>query len=137
MPHTFGCPHIFGCTPVCLDAPICLDPPCMFEHSYVWMPPVCLNTPICLHAPICFDAPCMFGRCLDAPCTYTAQRKHALSDCRGVHVPHTFGCSNVWMPLHVWTPSCMFGCPQYVWTPPICLDAFHIFACPPVYTQHK
>ena len=79
------CPHTFG-------------PPIL------WMPPVCLDAPICLvGAPVCLDAlklkknkmaEIQDGRyssglytknvvppiCLDAPCTYTTQRKHALSD---------------------------------------------------------
>ena len=35
---------------------------------YVWTPPLYL------------DIAHMFGQCLDAPCTYTTQRKDTLSD---------------------------------------------------------
>ena len=77
------CPY----APIHLDAPICLDAHCVFGCPYVWMPlvsmgapiclPVCLDAPLCLDTPICLDSPI----CLDdAPCTYTTQRKHALSD---------------------------------------------------------
>ena len=37
---------------------------------------------------------------------------------------------------HVWMSPCMFGCPPYVWMPPVCLDASicldtpHTFGCP-------
>ena len=58
--QTNGCPY----APIHLDCPpMFACTPCMFGHPpYVWM------------------APCMFGCSLDAPCTYTTQRKHALSD---------------------------------------------------------
>ena len=90
------CPHTFGCPPVCWDAPnvwmaSCVlrcphMPPCMFGH------PICLDAPVCFGVSLYWDAPCMlghchmfrfphmFGWCLDAPCTYTTQRKCALSD---------------------------------------------------------
>ena len=62
--------------------------------------------------------------CLDAPCTYTTQRKH-FCQTKGVSIcPHTFGCPlyvvispYVWMPSYAWM-SLMFGWPLYVWTPP-------------------
>ena len=82
-----GCPH----APIHLDSPICLDAPCMFGCAlYVWMAPICLDTPTYVWMPpVCLDIPHMIGHphvfgCppvyLDACCTYTTQKKHALSD---------------------------------------------------------
>ena len=100
--------HMFQC-PCMLDTPICLDAPCLFGHlhmfgcpHYVWTPPCMFGYPTLLdNTCICLDAPCMFGyphmfgclpvcldtsislyapNMLDVPCTYTTQRKHALSD---------------------------------------------------------
>ena len=122
--------------PVCLTAPICLNTSCMFgcpnmcghphmfgHHPYVWMHPVCLDTP------------CMFGWCLDAPCTYKTQRKHALSHQRVSICPIHLD------PPYVWMASCMFECPicvdtpvyldaPYVWMLLICLDTPCMFGCP-------
>ena len=91
VPCMFGHFPYVWMPPICLDTPcICLDIPCMFGH------PICLNTPICLDAPHVWMAHILKG-CpyapntfippyvwtpsifLDAPCTYTTQRKHALS----------------------------------------------------------
>ena len=71
---------------------------------------------------ICLDAPCMTGRCLDACCTYTTQRKHALSDWGDVHIS----------PIHLDAP-CTFGHPHifghypFVWMSLIPLDAPYIW----------
>ena len=97
---------------------------------YIWMPSVCL------------DIPHMFGFppvCLDVCCTFTTQRKHALSDW-GVHMPpyfwmpsvcldypHMFGCSLYVLMSH------MFRHDPYVWALP-CLDAHCIFGCHFVWT---
>ena len=79
---------MFGHIPVCLDTPVCLGAP-----IYVGSP-ICLDALICLDTlpPVCLDTIHMFvypqyvltppvclGDALDAPCTYTTQRKHALS----------------------------------------------------------
>ena len=100
-PNIFGCPHTFGCIPCIFGCPHMLDTSCVFGH-----PSVCLDAPSCMfgcphmfgYSPVCLATlcfeypeyvwtlpygwmpPCMFGRCLDACCTYTTQRKHALSD---------------------------------------------------------
>ena len=128
-PHTFGCPHMFGhpnmfgCpsfiyyTPCMFGCPIYLDNP-----LYVWMPSIFGHPPVCLDAPICLEAleylwillyvwmsPCTFGRWLDACCTYTTQRKHALSDWGGVL-----------MPPYIWMPPILLGCP-------VCLDTPHVW----------
>ena len=75
-----GCPSYVWIPPVCLDGLL-----------YVWMLPiclpVCLDTPICLDAPVCLGTPYVWDApgCLDTPidldalCTYTIWRKHALS----------------------------------------------------------
>ena len=79
--------------------------------------------------------------CLDAPCTYTTQRKHTLSDKGGVHMPHTFGCPHsLDAPVcldapHVWMAPYMFGCthmPSCMFGHPICLDALYVWV-PPVW----
>ena len=107
MPHTFGCPHRFGY-------------PHMFEcPMYVWMAPCMFGCPCMLglfpmfEFPLyawtnfyMFICPHIFGWCLDATCTYTTQRKHALSDYGGVHMP------------------------PYMWMPPVCLDATICLASP-------
>ena len=107
-----GCPydpHTFGCHPVCLDATICLD-----------APPVYLNAPVCLDAAICVDTPCMFGY---PPCVW-------IPTCMIGH-PH------VCIPPYVWMPPVCLGAPL-CWKPsvwldaPTCLDALHLFGCPPV-----
>ena len=123
-PHRFRCHHMLGyhlCVgmpPLCLDAAICLD-----------APPVCLNATLCLNTPICLDTPV----CLDVPiCLDTFI-------CLDAHLyvwtyPICLQSPYVWMPLYIWVPSifghpsvwldtpCMFGCPPYVWLPPVCLD---------------
>ena len=89
----FGCPHMFGHSQYVWMPLIYLDaPPVSLDTLYVWMPHmfgyslVCLGTPM-FGCPLnmgghshMFGCPHMFGRCLDACCTYTTQRKHALSD---------------------------------------------------------
>ena len=117
--------------------PICLDAPCMFaQPPYVWIPPYVWMAPSMFGYPLyvwttpkSLDSPCMLGFphifgwspvcldafsiCLDACCTYTTQRKHALSDYGGVH-----------MPPYIWMSN-MFGCPLYAWIP-------HMFEAPTV-----
>ena len=127
-----GCPY----APIHLDAPICMDGPVCLDA------PICL--PVCLDTLICLDTPCMLGHCymfrchpyvwmmFDTPCTYTTQRKDALSYWGGVHIlPY------IWMPpVHIQHKESMlcqtkgvsiyshtFGCPLCVWMPPVCLDA--------------
>ena len=122
VPHMFGWPHMFGHPQHMLGCPL-----------YVWISPICLDIPLCLDTSICLDAPCMFGWCLDTCCTYTTQRKHALADEGGVHMP-----PYICMTPYVWMATCMFGCPPYVWMHlvcfdgPICLDTTHRFGCFPV-----
>ena len=113
----FICPHTFGC-PLYVWIPLHLDTPCMSGHlSYIWMSPYVWMPPVCL----------------DAPCTYTTQRKACYVRLRGC--PYA--------PIHLDAPCMfgrphMFGCPQYVWMPPVCLDTHclfghpHIFGHPPV-----
>ena len=98
--------------------------------------------------PICLDAPIH----LDAHCTYTTQRKNALSHYGMSICPIHLDAPYVWMapcmvecphmcghPLYVWMPP-MFGCYLYVWMPPcvwtssVCL--YNVWM-PPVHTQHK
>ena len=54
----------------------------------------------------------MFGRCLDACCRHTEQRRQALSDWGGVHMH----------PIHLDASICL--------DTPICLDVPHTFGCP-------
>ena len=66
--HVWMAPYMFGCPP--------------YASLYVWTPPY-VWVPLfgfpCMHEhPHRFGCPHIFG-CLDAPCTYTTQRKHALS----------------------------------------------------------
>ena len=106
----FECPpHVW--TPPCLDTLLNVWMP-----PYGWIPPyiwalLCLDAPCMFGHPHMFGCPCMFGRCLDAHCTYTTQRKHALSRLRGCpYAPY------IWMP-----PVCL--------DTPICLDVPHTFGC--------
>ena len=100
--------------------------------------------PVCLDAPICLNTPCMFGWCLDAP-IHTQHKYSMLCHIKGVSIcTHTFGCPlYVWMLPYVWIPPvcldaphmfghtpCMFGCPLHVCTPPIWLDAPSMFGSP-------
>ena len=157
-PHMFGCllyihntkkacfVRLRGCpyAPIHFDAPICLDGP-----LYVWMPPICL--PVCLDIPHMFGCPCIVGHllCLDDPCMLG--HPHMLS-CPP-YVWMMFGCPLYihntkkgcfvrlrrcpYAPIHFDAPICLDG-PLYVWIPPVCLDASHmfghphIFGCPPV-----
>ena len=97
--------------------------------------------PICLDIPICFDVPYVWHAhifwmppvCFDdvwMPPVHT-QHKKIMVWLRGVHMPHTFGC-----PLYVWTPPVcsdgphMLDTPTYVWITPVCLDISHMFGCP-------
>ena len=93
-------------SPYVWTPPVCLDTPCMFACPYVWMLPVhtqhkesmlchTKGVSICAHTfgyPHNFECPHIFGYplyvwmppicggwCLEAPCTYTTQRKHAMS----------------------------------------------------------
>ena len=78
--HMFGCP-LYVWVPYVWMPPVFLDNPHMSGH-----PPVCLDASLYVWAsPMfgclpCVDAPLYVWRCLDASCTYTTQRKHALSD---------------------------------------------------------
>ena len=97
-------------TPVCVNAPLCLDAPCMFGwphmlpcmfgHPHMFGCPCMLGHPHIFRCPLCLDDVWMppvytqhkkacFVRLrgcpyapiyVDAPCTSTTQRKHALSD---------------------------------------------------------
>ena len=80
--HMFGHPPVGFDVTICLDAPpVCLDAPIWLDNPlYVWMPPICLDTPCKFGHPYIWMPPCMFRRCLDACCTYTTKRKHALSN---------------------------------------------------------
>ena len=151
-PHMFGCPlymhntkkacfvRVRGCpyAPIHLDAPLYVWMP-----PYVWMAPCMFGCPICL--PVCLDTLI----CLDAPCTCTTQRKHALSDEGGVHMPpymwmppvhqqhkesmlcqikgvsicpHTFGCPHMFgYPICLNAPLYVWMSP-YVWMTPVCFD---------------
>ena len=90
-PYIWMPPYVWM-PPICWDAPVCLDAcyvwmaPCILDAP-IWLP-VCLDNPICLDAPVCIGIPYVWMPpiCLDTPhmfrcpCTYTTQRKHALSD---------------------------------------------------------
>ena len=78
--HMFGCPHMFGCSLYIHNT----KKVCFVTLRGVHMPhkfvcPICLDVPIYFNAPHMFGCSHMFVRCLDAPCTYTTQRRHALS----------------------------------------------------------
>ena len=104
-------PCMFGWSPVCLNVPICLEQPVCLHAPHVWTPPICLDAPICLDTTHIFGYSHMFGYpavCLGCP-----------------HMCSTAG--------NTFQHAAMFGCPlyvlmpQYVWTPPICLDAPFMF----------
>ena len=82
--------------------------------------------------------PHIFGWCLDAPCTYTTQRKDTLSDKGGVHMPpyicmppvhkqhkESMLCQTKGVPIcpHRFRCHNMLGYHLYVGMPPLCLDA--------------
>ena len=71
-----GCPYV----PYIWMPPYVWILLCIFGHPYVWMPSEYVCTLPYVWTPPMFGCPHMFGRCLDACCTYTTQRKHALSD---------------------------------------------------------
>ena len=79
------------------DCPICLDVPMFWCLPYVWMPPYVWK---------------IFG----CPLYIHNTKKACFVTLRGVHMPHTY----------VWMAPCMFECHQ-VWTPPVCLDAPHVY----------
>ena len=94
MPHVCTPPVCLDATPYVWNAPVCLDIPHMFGcPMFRWplynLTPYFVRLGGCPYAPNTFVHPHMFGHppyvcllpiCLDTPCTYTRQRKHALSD---------------------------------------------------------
>ena len=100
-------------SPISLDTSICLDAPCMFGHPHMFGCPLYIHNTKkacfvrlrgCPYAPIHVDSP-----------VHQQHKERMFCQTKGVSIcPHTFGC------------------PQYVWMPPICLDALHMFGCPTV-----
>ena len=127
---------MFGCPPVCLDVPSVWTPPVCFGTLlfgctlYVWTPPVCLDD-------------------VWMPTVHTNHKESMLCHTKGVSIcTHTLGCPlYISMPPYVWIPpvcvqaSHMFGPPLYVWMPPVCLNTLMyvwvMFGCPCTYTTHR
>ena len=91
--------------------------------------------------------PHLFGWCLDAPCTYTTQRKDTLSDKGGVHMPpyicmppvhkqhkESMLCQTKGVSIcpHRFRCHHMLGYHLCVGMPPLCLDAAICLDAPPV-----
>ena len=94
-----------------------------------------------------FGCPHIFGWCLDAPCTYTTQRKDTLSDKGGVYMPpyicmppvhkqhkESMLCQTKGVSIcpHRFRCHHMLGYHLYVGMPPLCLDAAICLDAPPV-----
>ena len=94
-----------------------------------------------------FGCPHIFGWCLDAPCTYTTQRKDTLSDKGGVHMPpyicmppvnkqhkESMLCQTKGVSIchHRFRCHHMLGYHLCVGMPPLCLDAAIWLEAPPV-----
>ena len=103
--------------PASWDRKACKNAPCMFGH------PICLDTPN-----ICLDDPLYVLMMFGCP-VHTQHKESMLCQTKGCqYVPIHLDAPYVWMHLlyvlmssYVWTPP-TFGCPFYVWMPPVCLD---------------
>ena len=155
LPYVLLSLCMFECPPHVWMPPYVWMPSCMFGYAH--MPPCIFGCPCMLGCPLCLDAlfmlgcshifrcPHMFGWCLDAPYTYTTQRKDALSDWGGVHMSHTFGCPLYihnakkacfvrlrgcpYAPIHLYAPICL-DAPPVCWVPPYVWMAVCMFGCP-------
>ena len=103
--------------------------------QYIWMPLYIGMPPVCFDGPHMFGTtpthvwiPCVwFGWCLDACCTYTAQ-KTILCQTKGMSIcPPYIWCPHAWNPPvcldapYGWMPPCLFGHPLWL-DAPKCLD---------------